>query len=71
MIFDRFIKKNPPPAPPFTGNCLVRQHTMDGHYVGRCYHSTYGDVCHVHGNVGEWLSDGDEGFVDWPRDYEL
>lgn len=52
----------------FTGNCLVRQHTGDGHFVGRCYHSTYANVCPVHGDVSAWLP-GDYG--DWPRDYEL
>jgi hypothetical protein len=67
---------------PFTGNCMVRQHTMDGHYVGRCYHSTYNDVCPIHGNVGEWLADypgmisnGNDAEITWmrawPKDYEL
>lgn len=50
---------SPTPQPPlFTGTCPVRQHTGDGHYVGRCYHSTYGGRCHVHGDVSRWLVDG-------------
>jgi hypothetical protein len=39
----------------FTGNCPVRQHTADGAYVGRCYHSTYDGHCHLHGDVLRWL----------------
>lgn len=41
----------------FTGTCPVRQHTADGHYVGRCYHSTYEGRCHLHGDVSVWLGD--------------
>jgi hypothetical protein len=52
----------------FTGNCLVRQHTGDGYYVGRCWHSTYNGSCHLHGDVTEWL-DGD--FMRWPSDERL
>lgn len=42
----------------FTGTCPVRQHTGDGDYVGRCYHSTYNGVCYLHGDVSQWLVDG-------------
>lgn len=42
----------------FTGNCPIRQHTADGAYVGRCDHSTYSGVCHLHGDVSRWLADG-------------
>jgi hypothetical protein len=42
---------------PFTGNCPVRQHTGDGAFVGRCWHSTYGGVCPLHGDVSGWLED--------------
>lgn len=51
----------------FTGNCLVWQHTGDGVYVGRCYHSTYNGRCHVHGDVRIYL----DGWLVWPRDYDL
>ncbi len=47
-----------PASPPFTGTCPVRQHTGDGHYVGRCYHSTYGGKCHLHGDVSRFPVDG-------------
>lgn len=75
-----FRRKKRESEPVFTGNCYVRQHTGDGHFVGRCYHSTYNDVCPVHGNVGEWLADkptnmsGEAEIAwlrEWPRDYEL
>ena len=63
----------------FTGNCLVRQHTGDGVYVGRCYYSTYNNVCHLHGDVSEWLELDDdiaggvsiENYRAWPNDYDL
>lgn len=42
--------------PEFTGNCPVRQHTTDGAYVGRCWHSTYDGRCHLHGDVTRFLS---------------
>lgn len=42
----------------FTGTCPVRQHTGDGAYVGRCYHSTYDGICHLHGDVSHWLVEG-------------
>jgi hypothetical protein len=51
----------------FTGNCMVWQHTGDGHYVGPCWHSTYNGVCHVHGNVAIYLDD----VAEWPKDYDL
>jgi hypothetical protein len=48
----------PRPRPEFTGNCPVRQHTADGVYVGRCWHSTYDGRCHLHGDVSRWLAEG-------------
>lgn len=62
----KLFRRKQEPERNFTGNCMVRQHTADGVFVGRCYHSTYDDVCHLHGNVGEWLADGD-----WPNDYDI
>lgn len=46
-------------------NCAVRQHTADGHSVGRCWH-WLGDgayqVCPLHGDVSEvqarYVADG-------------
>lgn len=56
------LKENPPKGPKgpkeFTGTCPVRQHTADGDYVGRCYHSTYGGHCHLHGDVSRFLGEG-------------
>jgi hypothetical protein len=63
------FKRKPKPKV-FTGNCMVRQHTMDGHYIGRCYHSTYNGVCHVHGDVSVWLCDPSMTLWDWPNDYD-
>lgn len=51
----------------FTGNCMVRQHTMDRHPVGPCWHSTYDGVCHLHGDVSIYLP----GELTWPNDYDL
>lgn len=59
------FKRKPDPRV-FTGNCLVYQHTADGACVGRCWHSTYNGVCHLHGDVSAWLEHGD-----WPDDYSL
>jgi hypothetical protein len=68
----RLFKRKPVAV--FTGNCLVRQHTADGAYVGRCHHSTYDNVCHLHGNVATWLlgdQDDPATFVAWPNDFDL
>jgi hypothetical protein len=62
------FKRKPKPRV-FTGNCMVRQHTGDMYYVGRCYHSTYNGVCHLHGDVSGFLAIGD--FHAWPNDYDL
>lgn len=64
----RLFKRKPEPEyePAFTGNCMVHQHTGDGRYVGRCYHSTYAGVCHLHGNVSIYLDD----LCEWPNDYD-
>lgn len=50
----------------FTGNCMVYQYTGDYHYIGRCWHSTYDGVCHLHGDVSRYLAEGD--FYDWPTE---
>jgi hypothetical protein len=60
------FKRKAPRKRVFTGNCMVFQHTADGHCVGRCYYSTYGGVCHLHGDVSAWIEYGD-----WPNDYDL
>jgi hypothetical protein len=61
------FKRKPEPEPRvFTGNCMVWQHDGDGRSVGRCYHSTYNGVCHLHGDVAAWIVYGD-----WPDDYDL
>lgn len=59
------FKRKPAPKV-FTGNCMVYQHTGDGAYAGRCYHSTYNGVCHLHGDVSWSLS---YGF--WYNDFEI
>lgn len=51
-----WFKRKPEPRP-FTGTCPVRQHTADGAYVGRCWHSTYDSVCPLHGQVRYFLGD--------------
>lgn len=68
-LFDRFRKKAEPEPKVFTGNCMVRQHTGDGVYVGRCYHSTYNGRCHLHGDVSTYLAHGE--WDGWPNDYEI
>jgi hypothetical protein len=60
----RFWRKKPEPA--FSGNCLVRMYTGDGHSVGKCWHSTYDGVCPSHGDVTQYLQN-----YGWPRDFEL
>jgi hypothetical protein len=63
----RLFKRNWDHEAVFTGNCMVFQHTGDGHYVGRCYHSTYDGRCPTHGDVSACLDD----LVNWPNDYDL
>jgi hypothetical protein len=56
---DHWNRRPERPEPPlFTGSCPVRQHTADGDYVGRCCHSTYDGLCHLHGDVSQWLVEG-------------
>lgn len=38
----------------FTGNCPIREHTGDGHYVGRCDFACYGGICPRHGRLGDY-----------------
>lgn len=68
-------RSKPEPERVFTGNCMVRCHTMDGYPIGRCYHSTYDGVCHVHGDVRPWLPSDPrlvvDGYSAWPSDKDL
>lgn len=64
----RLFKRKPKWPPVFTGNCMVLQTTGDGTYVGRCYYSTFGGRCHIHGDVSPWLEDE---LLEWPYDWEL
>lgn len=57
-------------VPAFTGNCMVRQYTGDGHPVGPCWHSTYNGLCPLHGDVTAYLPDGRLG-LSWPAEYQL
>lgn len=50
----------------FTGNCMVREYTADGHSVGPCWFSTYDNECPRHGDVGPYLRSGI-----WTADYQL
>lgn len=43
----------------FTGNCVIREHTGDGHYVGRCDFATYNHICPRHGIVVDYPNDDD------------
>lgn len=67
----RLFKRKRKTEEVFTGNCLVRQHTADGVFVGRCYHSTYDKRCPLHGDVSEWLKPEADFYDTWPKDYEL
>lgn len=62
-----------PEAKRFSGECLVREFTADGHFVGRCYFATYDGECPRHGGVHLYLAGPDlVGWpVQWPRDYDL
>lgn len=43
-----------PPKPYMPKNCAVREHTGDGHVVGRCWHYVGdGGECPRHGDVRE------------------
>jgi hypothetical protein len=66
-MFRRLLDKlRAKPEPVFTGNCYVRSFTGDGHFTGRCYHSTYDGVCPLHRDVSVYLA-----YAGWPRDFEL
>lgn len=36
------------------GNCPIREHTGDGHYVGRCDFAVYDGACQRHGLVADY-----------------
>lgn len=38
----------------FTGSCPIREHTGDGHYVGRCEFATYDGYCPRHGALEDY-----------------
>jgi hypothetical protein len=50
----RFRRKLPPPRRTFTGSCPIREHTGDGHYVGRCEFATYDGFCPRHGALEDY-----------------
>ena len=55
------VRMLPDPIPPrsFTGNCEIREHTGDGHYVGRCDFATYDGVCSRHGVTADYPNNDD------------
>jgi hypothetical protein len=59
----RWFKRRVEEPKVFTGNCFVYIRDGDGRGVGRCYHSTYNNLCHVHGDVSLWL---DKPSSQWP-----
>jgi hypothetical protein len=50
----RRLPANEQRAAAFTGNCPIREHTGDGHYVGRCEFATYGGFCPRHGALADY-----------------
>jgi len=42
-------------------NCPVREHTADGHYIDRCFHSLYGGYCPRHGLLAPFLREDGSG----------
>lgn len=58
----KWWKAAAPPAT-FTGSCPIREHTGDGHFVGRCDFATYDHICPRHG-VLEDYPDNDDRVVD-------
>lgn len=43
----------------FTGSCPIREHTGDGHYVGRCDFATHDGVCPRHGMLSDYPDNDD------------
>lgn len=43
----------------FTGSCPIREHTGDGHYVGRCEFATYDGYCPRHGALEDYPDNDD------------
>lgn len=59
-----FRKKKKQEEPKFTGTCMMRTYIWDDtQYNGRCYYSTYGGRCHIHGDVSQWLGKASS---EWP-----
>lgn len=58
--------RKPKQSPVLTGNCPIREHSGDGHYVGRCDFAMYNDICPRHGRLEDY-PDHDDRAVD-PRD---
>lgn len=46
-------------APTFTGSCPIREHTGDGHFVGRCEFPTYEGFCPRHGALEDYPNSDD------------
>lgn len=43
----------------FTGSCPIREHTAEGHYVGRCEFATYDGFCPRHGALVDYADNDD------------
>jgi hypothetical protein len=50
----RLLKRTTERERVFTGSCPIREHTGDGHYVGRCDFATYDGYCPRHGAVEDY-----------------
>lgn len=57
MRFGR--KRRKPVVKRLDGNCPIREHTADGHYVGRCDFAVYDGVCPRHGIVSDYPTHDD------------
>jgi hypothetical protein len=53
------VKEIRPRGHTFTGNCPIREHTADGHYVGRCDFAHYDNVCPRHGLITDYPNNDD------------
>lgn len=52
-----------------TGNCPIREHTGDGHYVGRCDFACYDNVCPRHGRLSLYPRNDDRDLPVERRDF--
>ncbi len=59
----------PEPAPALTGNCPIREHTGDGHYVGPCEFACYENVCPRHGRLADYPTNDDREVAVADRDF--